>query len=243
MRSFLNAPRSGPRIRWGIYEASKRAIDVVASAAGLAAAAPLMGVVAAAVRLTMGSPVLFRQERPGLHGRPFQLTKFRTMRAPRPGEGLTADVARIMPLGRFLRSTSLDELPTLWNVLRGDMSLVGPRPLLMEYLTRYTPEQARRHDVRPGITCWALIKGRNANDWDTKLALDTWYVNHRSMRLDLAILARTFWKVLARKGVSAAGHATMPEFTGSSTSTAATPASAAPAQPRGVAGSSPARSP
>jgi lipopolysaccharide/colanic/teichoic acid biosynthesis glycosyltransferase len=165
----------------------------------------------------MGRPVLFRQDRPGLHGQPFRLAKFRTMRHPRPGEeGPDADAARLTRTGRFLRATSIDELPTLLNVLRGDMSLVGPRPLLLvRYLPRYSPEQARRHEVRPGITGWAQVNGRNAIGWDEKLALDVWYVDHQSLALDLRILLATVRTALRKDGVRHAGEATMPPFLGS----------------------------
>jgi lipopolysaccharide/colanic/teichoic acid biosynthesis glycosyltransferase len=172
---------------------------------------PLLGMTALAVRVGMGAPVLFRQIRPGLAGRPFTLLKFRTMRL-----GPGTDAERLTPLGRRLRRASLDELPELFNVLRGEMSLVGPRPLLPEYLPRYTPEQARRHEVRPGITGWAQVRGRNAIPWDEKLRLDVWYVDHRSTALDLRILALTAWQVLRCRGVNATGHATMPEFGGRS---------------------------
>jgi sugar transferase EpsL len=197
-----------------LYQATKRALDLAVAAGTLVATAPLLGAAAVAVRATMGSPVLFRQVRPGLHGRPFELIKLRTMRAARAGEGFAADAARLTPLGRLLRATSIDELPTLLNVLRGEMSLVGPRPLLVEYLERYSPEQARRHEVKPGVTGWSQLKLRNAGSWDEKLAHDVWYVDNRSMALDLAILARTAVAVLRRSGVSAPGHATMPEFRG-----------------------------
>jgi sugar transferase EpsL len=163
------------------------------------------------VRVTMGSPVLFRHTRTGLRGRLFTLFKFRTMRPGAPGE---ADATRLTAVGRLVRSLSLDELPQLWNVLRGDMSLVGPRPLLPEYLDRYTPEQARRHEVRPGITGWAQVNGRNALIWPEKFALDVWYVDHRSVGLDARIMLRTIGAVVGRAGVSAPGAATMPEFMG-----------------------------
>ncbi|MBM4362307.1 MAG: sugar transferase, partial [Deltaproteobacteria bacterium] len=194
----------------------KRALDLAGAAAGLAATGPLLLGVAAAVRVSLGSPVLFRQERPGLHGRPFRILKFRTMKdaVGRDGAPLP-DAERLTALGRFLRASSLDELPELLNVLRGEMSLVGPRPLLMEYLARYSPEQARRHDVRPGITGHAQVNGRNALGWDEKFALDTWYVDHWSNELDLRILLRTVLAVLRRDGISHAGDATMPKFTGS----------------------------
>ena len=168
------------------------------------------------VRRKLGSPVFFRQTRPGLHGRPFEMIKFRTMTDARGHDGqLLADADRLTQFGRFLRSTSLDELPELWNVVKGDMSLVGPRPLLMEYLPLYSPEQARRHDVRPGITGWAQVNGRNALRWDEKFKLDVWYVDHRSLWLDIKILWLTGRKVLVREGISAAGEATMSAFKGS----------------------------
>jgi lipopolysaccharide/colanic/teichoic acid biosynthesis glycosyltransferase len=168
------------------------------------------------VRRKLGSPVLFSQVRPGLHGKPFTMVKFRTMTDERGPDGvLLPDAKRLTDFGRFLRASSLDELPELWNVLRGDMSLVGPRPLLMEYLPLYTPEQARRHEVRPGITGWAQVNGRNAISWADKFALDVWYVDHSSLWLDVKILWRTVRKVLVRDGISAAGEATMSKFTGS----------------------------
>ena len=170
---------------------------------------PLMALTALVVRVGMGAPVLFRQMRPGLGGRPFVLLKFRTMR-----DGAGTDAERLTPLGRWLRRTSLDELPELFNVLCGDMSLVGPRPLLMAYLPRYTPGQARRHEVRPGITGWAQVRGRNILLWEEKFRLDVWYVEHHSLGLDLRIIAATAWQVVRGRGVSAAGHATMPEFRG-----------------------------
>jgi Sugar transferases involved in lipopolysaccharide synthesis len=187
--------------------------DVVVSATALVVLAPVMGLIALAVWRTMGRPVLFRQVRPGLHGKPFVMYKFRTMRDLRDAEGnLLPDEARLTPFGRWLRATSLDELPELVNVLRGEMSLVGPRPLLMEYLDRYTPEQARRHEVKPGITGWAQIHGRNNLSWDERFKLDVWYVDNWSLWLDLKILWRTLWMVLRREGISAQGHATMPRF-------------------------------
>jgi lipopolysaccharide/colanic/teichoic acid biosynthesis glycosyltransferase len=191
----------------------KRVLDVAASAAGLALLAPIVAVTALAVRVGIGTPVLFRQQRPGLHGRPFEMLKFRTMLdgTDRDGNPLP-DEARMTRLGRLLRSTSLDELPGLWNVLRGEMSLVGPRPLLMEYLPLYTPEQARRHDVRPGITGWAQVNGRNAIGWDEKFRLDVWYVDNRSLLLDLKILLMTVKKVFVREGISGEGQATMSRF-------------------------------
>jgi len=194
----------------------KRCFDVlVAVAALLVHAMPLL-VLALLVRVKLGKPVLFAQIRPGMHGKPFRMVKFRTMTDARGSDGiLLPDAARLTPFGRFLRATSLDELPELWNVLKGDMSLVGPRPLLMEYLSLYTAEQARRHDVRPGVTGWAQINGRNALSWEEKFALDVWYVEHRSFALDIKILWRTARKVLVREGISAAGEATMSKFTGS----------------------------
>jgi sugar transferase EpsL len=197
----------------------KRALDVVGAAAALVVLSPVFAVVAVVVRLRMGPPVLFRQERPGLRGRPFVMLKFRTMRDRRDADGaLLPDDARLTRLGRFLRRTSIDELPELVNVLAGDMSLVGPRPLLMEYLPLYTPEQARRHEVRPGITGWTQVNGRNALSWDDKFALDVWYVDHRSLRLDGQILAKTVAQVVSGEGVSAPGHATMEPFRGSADS-------------------------
>lgn len=183
--------------------AAKRAIDVVVAAAALAIALPVIAVVAVAVRVTQGSPVLFRHERPGLHGRPFTIIKFRTMRPTRAGEvWYQTDEQRVTALGRFLRATSLDELPELVNVLRGEMSLVGPRPLLHEYLDYYTPEQARRHDVRPGVTGWAVVNGRHALKFDERLALDVWYVDNWSLRLDFKIMAMTLRQVLSREDVA-----------------------------------------
>ena len=191
----------------------KRVFDIVVSAVALTVLAPVMGLIALAVWRTMGRPVLFRHVRPGLHGKPFVMYKFRTMRDLRDAEGkLLPDEARLTPFGRWLRSTSLDELPELVNVLRGEMSLVGPRPLLMEYLDRYTPEQARRHEVKPGITGWAQIHGRNNLRWDERFKLDVWYVDNWSLWLDVKILWRTLWMVLRREGISAQGHATMPRF-------------------------------
>ena len=169
------------------------------------------------VRVKLGAPVLFRQIRPGRHGRPFTLYKFRTMTDARNAAGnLLPDARRLTGFGRFLRSTSLDELPELINVLRGEMSLVGPRPLLMEYLPLYSPEQERRHEVRPGITGWAQINGRNALSWEEKFKLDVWYVDNQSLWLDMKIIFLTVWKVFRRDGISAEGEATMPRFTGSS---------------------------
>jgi lipopolysaccharide/colanic/teichoic acid biosynthesis glycosyltransferase len=197
-------------------DALKRVLDVLGASAVLVVLSPLLAVVAVLVRARMGPPVLFRQLRPGREGRPFELTKFRTMTDQRgPNGALLPDAQRLTALGRFLRRTSIDELPELINVVRGDMSLVGPRPLLMEYLPRYSPEQARRHEVRPGVTGWTQVNGRNALTWEEKFALDLWYVDHRSTRLDLEILGRTVSQVLGGQGVSAPGHATMEPFRGS----------------------------
>ena len=172
---------------------------------------PFLAIIALVVRLHMGSPVLFHQVRPGWHGRPFTLIKFRTMRA-----GAGSDAERLTAFGRWLRRSSLDELPELFNILRGEMALVGPRPLLMEYLPRYTAEQARRHAVRPGLTGWAQVHGRNALTWEEKFRLDVWYVDHHNTWLDLRILALTLWQVVQGRGVSSDGHATMPLFAGTS---------------------------
>lgn len=193
----------------------KRFFDFILALCGvLALALPLL-VLVLLVRRKLGSPVFFRQVRPGLHGKPFAMVKFRTMTSERGPDGLLLpDAVRLTPFGRFLRATSLDELPELWNVLKGDMSLVGPRPLLMEYLPLYTPEQARRHEVRPGITGWAQVNGRNAISWEDKFQLDVWYVDHRSLWLDVRILWLTVRKVVVRDGISAAGEATMPRFEG-----------------------------
>lgn len=189
---------------------------MVGAGAGLALTAPLMAVVAAAIAYDLGRPVLFVQERPGKGGAPFRMFKFRTMRDAKDSSGRQLpDAARLTPLGKLLRASSVDELPELWNVLRGDMSLVGPRPLLSQYLPLYTPEQARRHEALPGITGWAQIHGRNALSWDEKFALDVWYVDHASFWLDLRILFATVGAVLRREGISHAGDATMPPFTGS----------------------------
>ena len=182
---------------------------MVGATAGLVVTAPLLAVVAALLLVTQGRPVVFAQVRPGLHGAPFRLYKFRTMRS---GDG--PDAERITRLGRVLRATSLDELPELVNVLKGDMSLVGPRPLLMSYLDRYTPEQARRHDVRPGITGLAQVSGRNEISWEERFGYDVWYVDHASVWLDIRILVRTVLRVLRRQGISHPTHATMPEFNG-----------------------------
>jgi len=192
----------------------KRLLDIFVSALGLILLSPVLLIVALAVLISMGSPILFRQTRPGRGGKPFDMLKFRTMRADTKGGGVASDAARLTRTGKFLRRTSLDELPELWNILKGEMSLVGPRPLLMQYLDRYTPEQARRHDVRPGLTGWAQVNGRNALSWEEKFALDTWYVDHRSFGLDLKILAMTAWQIVRPRGISAEGEATMTEFMG-----------------------------
>jgi lipopolysaccharide/colanic/teichoic acid biosynthesis glycosyltransferase len=196
--------------------AVKAAFDRLAACVGLVLLSPLLATVALAIRVDLGSPVLFVQERPGRGGRPFRLVKFRTMREAIDANGLPLpDDERLGRLGRFLRACSLDELPQLWNVLRGDLSLVGPRPLLMRYLPRFTPEQARRHEVLPGVTGWAQVNGRNAIAWEEKFAHDVWYVDHWSLSLDARILLRTLGQVLHRSGISREGHATMPEFLGS----------------------------
>jgi lipopolysaccharide/colanic/teichoic acid biosynthesis glycosyltransferase len=194
----------------------KRGLDLLVAGIALIGLGPVLLVVALLVRLKLGTPVLFKQQRPGLHGRPFRLLKFRTMLDAFDNEGRALpDSARLTSFGRMLRSSSLDELPELLNILRGDMSLVGPRPLLMQYLPLYSQEQARRHDVRPGLTGWAQVNGRNALSWEEKFALDIWYVESRTLMLDLRILWMTARKVLFREGISAEGEATMPPFTGS----------------------------
>jgi sugar transferase EpsL len=207
----IAAASSMPNRRRGL--AAKRALDLVVALAGLVLIAPILVATALAVRIGLGRPVLFRQMRPGLGGRPFALLKFRTMTDARDAAGQPLpDERRLTPLGRWLRRTSLDELPELINVLRGDMSLVGPRPLLMAYLPHYSPEQARRHEVRPGLTGWAAVNGRNATSWEQRLAQDVWYVDHRSFALDCRILLMTVAKVIRQEGISQDGHATMPRF-------------------------------
>ena len=192
---------------------AKRIIDILASAIGLVVLLPVLLAVAAGIRFTLGAPILFCQTRPGRNAVPFEILKFRTMRNSSDGRGrLLPDEARLTALGKFLRSMSLDELPELWNVLKGDMSLVGPRPLLMDYLPRYSPQQARRHDVRPGLTGWAQVNGRNSLSWDEKFQLDVWYVDNRSFWLDLKILVMTVVVLFGRRGISADNHATMPPF-------------------------------
>ena len=196
----------------------KRMFDFVAALLALILFAVPLLVLAWLICRKLGRPVLFQQVRPGVHGQPFEMVKFRTMTNERGPDGaLLPDAQRLTPFGRFLRANSLDELPELWNVLKGEMSLVGPRPLLVEYLPLYSPEQARRHEVRPGITGWAQVNGRNAISWADKFALDVWYVDHRNLWLDVQILWRTVRKVLLREGISAAGETTMPKFTGSKT--------------------------
>ena len=198
-----------------------RALDLAVAVPALVLASPVIVGLALLVRLRMGSPVLFRQERAGLGGKGFELVKFRTMRVAAPGDdGPDSDADRLTPLGRALRASSLDELPTLLNVVRGDMSIVGPRPLPVRYLLRYSVEHARRHEVRPGITGWAQANGRNALSWDEQLDMDVWYVDHKSLRLDVRILRDTVRRVLQRDGISANGHATRPEFPGSGAASA-----------------------
>jgi sugar transferase EpsL len=196
---------------------SKRVFDLLTTCLGLILISPLLLILMILVRAKLGTPVLFRQKRPGYHGRPFYIYKFRSMTDARNASGqLLPDAQRLTHLGRILRATSMDELPELFNVLRGEMSWVGPRPLLMHYLERYSAEQARRHDVLPGITGWAQVNGRNALNWEEKFRLDVWYVDHWSFGLDLKILAMTFMKVLQREGISQPGHATAEEFMGTS---------------------------
>ncbi len=211
----VGAPARRPG-RWAGWP--KRAVDVVVASIGLIVLVPLMGVTALAIWLALGRPVIFAQRRPGRYARPFTLYKFRTMSAARAADGrLRPDRERLTRLGRLLRRTSIDELPELVNVIRGDMSLVGPRPLLMEYLPRYTGEQARRHEVRPGITGWAQLNGRNTLPWEHRFALDVWYVEHQSWRLDARILLLTVWKALVQAGVSQPGEGTEEDFRGRET--------------------------
>jgi lipopolysaccharide/colanic/teichoic acid biosynthesis glycosyltransferase len=208
----------------GPRRALKRLLDLIVSGASLLLLSPLLAVVAVAVWIE-GRPVFFRQQRPGYNGVPFCALKFRSMVDKRDGQGrLLPDAERITPLGAFLRRSSIDELPQFWNVFRGDMSLVGPRPLLMQYLDRYTPEQARRHSVPPGITGWTQVNGRNDLSWEKKFELDVWYVDHWSLSLDLRILGMTVWKVLKGEGISAEGSATMPEFLGTAPNSTDEPA-------------------
>jgi len=197
------------------FQLKKRLFDLTVAVPSVIILSPLLVFIGFLVRLKIGSPVLFKQVRPGLYGRPFTIYKFRTMTDKRDGNGnLLPDGERLTSLGRFLRGTSMDELPELFNVVKGDMSIVGPRPLLMQYLDRYTPEQARRHEVRPGITGWAQVNGRNAISWEDKFKLDVWYVDHVSLWLDLKIVAMTLWKVLKREGISQPGCSTAAEFKG-----------------------------
>lgn len=194
----------------------KRLLDFLISLIALVLLLPLLGLIALLIRWKLGAPVLFRQTRPGLDGKPFEMIKFRTMRDTMDADGTPlSDAERMTPFGRFIRATSLDELPELWNVLKGDMSLVGPRPLLMEYLPLYSTKQYRRHEVRPGITGWAQINGRNSLSWSEKFKLDVWYVENRSLRLDIKILFLTVKKVIVREGISAEGEATIERFKGS----------------------------
>ena len=193
--------------------AVKRAFDIIASMAGIILTGPLIILLALIIRRRLGKPVFFQQTRPGLQGYPFNILKFRTMNKKTDDNGkLLPDEDRLTRLGHLLRTTSLDELPELFNVLKGDMSMVGPRPLLMQYLNRYTPEQARRHEVKPGITGWAQINGRNAISWEEKFKLDVWYVDNHSFWLDIKILFRTAYDVITRRGINADNHPTMPEF-------------------------------
>ena len=194
---------------------SKRVLDLAFVIPALLLLTPVLAGVGVLVCLKLRRPILFRQQRPGLHGKPFILLKFRTMTSEHDAQGnLLPDTKRLTPFGQFLRNTSLDELPELFNVLKGDMSLVGPRPLLMQYLDRYTPEQGRRHEVKPGITGWAQVNGRNAITWEEKFKLDVWYVEHRSQSLDLKIIALTIWRILKREGINQPGQATAEEFKG-----------------------------
>jgi len=203
-------------IRGRYHRGGKRVLDVLLTIPVLLVLSPVLVVAAVLVRMQLGAPVLFRQQRPGRYGEPFTIYKFRTMTDARNSQrNLLSDADRLTPFGRFLRATSLDELPELYNILLGDMSLVGPRPLLMEYLSLYTPEQMRRHEVKPGITGWAQVNGRNDISWKEKIALDTWYVENQSLGLDINILWRTIIKVLKREGISQKGNETMEKFTGS----------------------------
>lgn len=194
----------------------KRIFDIIISALGLVIASPILAIVSLMIWLTMGRPIIFKQMRPGLKGEPFQMIKFRTMNDAKDASGrVLPDAQRLAFVGKLLRSTSVDELPELWNVLKGDMSLVGPRPLLMEYLPLYTSEQNRRHEVRPGVTGWAQINGRNELGWDEKFALDVWYVDHGNFWLDLRIMCLTVVKIFKREGISGVGEVTMTRFEGS----------------------------
>jgi sugar transferase EpsL len=210
----VTAPRKGNHSKPAELVA-KRAFDLVGASAALVVLAPLFLMIAALVKILLGSPILFRQSRPGWHGKPFTCLKFRSMTEAKDAEGrLLPDAERMTAFGKFLRRSSIDELPELINVIRGEMSLVGPRPLLPQYLERYTPEQMRRHELKPGITGWAQVNGRNALNWKRKFTLDVWYVDHHCLRLDMLILARTLRKLFSPDGISSSGHATMPEFFG-----------------------------
>jgi lipopolysaccharide/colanic/teichoic acid biosynthesis glycosyltransferase len=212
-RELMECKMSGQHLPAGSW--TKRAFDFLVAGIGLLLLLPILVLTAIIVRIFLGSPVFFRQERPGINGALFTLLKFRTLTDARDGDGnLLPDAERMTSLGRFLRSSSLDELPELMNVIRGEMSLVGPRPLLAKYLKRYSAEQMRRHEVKPGITGWAQIHGRNALNWEERFRMDVWYVGHRGFWLDVRILALTLWKIIKREGISQHGHATMPEFRG-----------------------------
>jgi lipopolysaccharide/colanic/teichoic acid biosynthesis glycosyltransferase len=196
---------------------AKRLFDILVAALALLLFSPLLGLLALVIRIKLGTPIFFRQQRPGLHGRPFTLIKFRTMTDKRDAQGsLLPDAERLTKFGQFLRASSLDELPELWNVLKGEMSLVGPRPLLMQYLPLYTPEQTRRHEARPGITGWAQVNGRNTLSWEEKFALDVWYVDNHTFWLDMKIIFLTLWKIVKRDDINQPGQATMKPFEGSS---------------------------
>ncbi len=215
MNDFSDRNVVTPLPIWSYRRFGKRALDILASGILLVLLAPVLIAIAVLLRVSIGSPVLFRQQRPGKSGLPFEIIKFRTMLNDLDGRGhYLPDAERMTAIGSFLRNTSLDELPELWNVFKGNMSLVGPRPLLMEYLPLYSREQARRHEVRPGITGWAQVNGRNALSWEEKFLLDQWYVDHVGLALDVHILLRTVRKVFAREGISAEGDVTMPRFTG-----------------------------
>lgn len=223
-----------PHPRRTVSDALKRCFDVGVSLLALVLLAPVLLITALLVLNKLGSPVLFRQVRPGLDGRPFEMVKFRTMREAVDPDGQSlSDAERLTDFGRFLRSSSLDELPELWNVLKGEMSLVGPRPLLMDYVPLYSPEQARRHDVRPGVTGWAQVNGRNAISWDEKFKLDVWYVDNRSFSQDLKILLMTVAKVARSEGVSSGTSVTMERFMGSGSARGAASAADARQLPQG----------
>lgn len=211
----VNTPRDFSPRPAGRPRPFKRALDILVSFTALLMLSPVLALLALAIRHRLGSPVLFRQIRPGLHGRPFEMVKFRTMTDEVSPDGYPlSDAERLVPFGRWLRATSLDELPELWNVMKGEMSLVGPRPLLMEYLPLYSVEQARRHQVRPGVTGWAQVNGRNTIGWAQKFELDVWYVDRNNLWLDVKIIALTFRRIIQRHGISAPGSATMEKFQG-----------------------------